>query len=421
MQFPMLRRAMPAIVMLVAWMSSATIAAEAALTLAEAQRAAVARSRALDAKGFAISASREMAVAAAQLPDPVISLGVENIPVDGADKLSVGRDFMTMRRVGVIQELTRGRKRELRAQRFELEARKGSAEREATLASIQRDAATAWLDAYFAEAAAGLIAEERLRGLQELEASDVAYRAGRASQADVFATRSAVAMLDDRAADAERRVATARIMLARWTGIAEGRPSGAPPAFDTLRLGEHDLHEQIASHPQIEALSLQQEIASAEAKLADAGKRPDWTVELAYSQRGPAYSNMVSLGVSIPLPWDPANRQDREVAAKLAAAGQAAAQRDESLRGHLAEVTAMTQEWQSNRSRLLRYGREILPLAANRSDAALAAYRGGKSSLADVLAARRSELEARLQSLQLEAETARLWAQLNYLFPEEVK
>jgi outer membrane protein TolC len=421
MQFPMLRRAMPAIVMLVAWMPSASTAAEAALTLAEAQRAAVARSRALDAKGFAISASREMAVAAAQLPDPVISLGVENLPIDGGDKLSLGRDFMTMRRVGVMQELTRGKKRELRAQRFELEARKGSAEREATLATIQRDAATAWLDAYFAEAAAGLIAEERLRGLQELEASDVAYRAGRASQADVFATRSAVAMLDDRAADAERRVATARTMLARWTGIAEGRPSGAPPALDTLRLGEHDLHEQLATHPQIEALSLQQEIASAEAKLADAGKRPDWTVELAYSQRGPAYSNMVSLGVSIPLPWDPANRQDREVAAKLAAAGQAAAQRDESLRGHLAEVTAMTQEWQSNRSRLLRYGREILPLAANRSDAALAAYRGGKSSLADVLAARRSELEARLQSLQLEAETARLWAQLNYLFPEEVK
>jgi outer membrane protein TolC len=421
MQFPMFRRAVSAIVMLAVWMPGASTAAEAALTLAEAQRAAVSHSRALDAKGLAISASREMAVAAGQLPDPVISLGVENVPVDGADKLSLGRDFMTMRRVGVMQELTRGKKRELRAQRFELEARKGSAEREATLASIQRDAATAWLDAYFAEAAAGLIAEERVRGLQELEASDLAYRAGRASQADVFATRSVVAMLDDRAADAERRVATARIMLARWTGIAEGRPSGAPPAFDTVRLGEHDLHEQLATHPQIEALSLQQEIASAEARLADAGKRPDWTVELAYSQRGPAYSNMVSLGVSIPLPWDPANRQDREVAAKLAAAGQAAAQRDESLRGHLAEVTAMTQEWQSNRSRLVRYAREILPLAANRSDAALAAYRGGKSSLADVLAARRSELETRLQSLQLEAETARLWAQLNYLFPEEVK
>ena len=32
-----------------------------------------------------------------------------------------------------------------------------------------------------------------------------------------------------------------------------------------------------------------------------------------YSQRGPAYSNMVSLNVSLPLPWDRKNRQDREL------------------------------------------------------------------------------------------------------------
>jgi hypothetical protein len=34
-----------------------------------------------------------------------------------------------------------------------------------------------------------------------------------------------------------------------------------------------------------------------------------------------------------------------------------------------------------------------------------------------VLAARRNAIDMRLQGLQLEAETARLWAQLNYLFP----
>jgi hypothetical protein len=35
--------------------------------------------------------------------------------------------------------------------------------------------------------------------------------------------------------------------------------------------------------------------------------------------------------------------------------------------------------------------------------------------LSDVLVARRNEIDIRLQALQLEAETARLWAQLNYL------
>jgi hypothetical protein len=50
----------------------------------------------------------------------------------------------------------------------------------------------------------------------------------------------------------------------------------------------------------------------------------------------------------------------------------------------------------------------------------LSAYRGGKAGLADVLAARRNEIEVRVQALQLEMETARLWAQINFMFPDDV-
>jgi hypothetical protein len=35
-----------------------------------------------------------------------------------------------------------------------------------------------------------------------------------------------------------------------------------------------------------------------------------------------------------------------------------------------------------------------------------------------VLAARRNEIDVRLQALQLESATARLWAQLNFVVPE---
>jgi outer membrane protein TolC len=59
----------------------------------------------------------------------------------------------------------------------------------------------------------------------------------------------------------------------------------------------------------------------------------------------------------------------------------------------------------------------LLPLAGDRSGAALAAYRGGKATLGEVLTARRNQLEVHLQALQLEADTARLWAQLNFLYP----
>jgi outer membrane protein TolC len=53
-------------------------------------------------------------------------------------------------------------------------------------------------------------------------------------------------------------------------------------------------------------------------------------------------------------------------------------------------------------------------LAQRRQAAALAEYRGGKATLADVLAARRAELDSRLQALDSEAALAKAWVQLNY-------
>ena len=93
-------------------------ASSAPLSLPEAQRLAVERSRQLAAQNASVTASREMAIAAGQLPDPTLKLGVQNLPVDGPDRLSVGRDFMTMRTVGVMQELTRTEKRELRSEQW---------------------------------------------------------------------------------------------------------------------------------------------------------------------------------------------------------------------------------------------------------------------------------------------------------------
>ena len=79
----------------------------------------------------------------------------------------------------------------------------------------------------------------------------------------------------------------------------------------------------------------------------------------------------------------------------------------------------MIDAWQNDRERSARYQRELLPLASERTQAVLGAYRGGKSSITDALLAHRNEIDVRMQALQLEMETARLWAQLNFLLPED--
>jgi outer membrane protein TolC len=75
----------------------------------------------------------------------------------------------------------------------------------------------------------------------------------------------------------------------------------------------------------------------------------------------------------------------------------------------------MLNDWRSGKQRVARYADSLVPLAQQRTEAALSAYRGGKGDLASVLAARRDELELRIQALAAELETARAWASLNFI------
>lgn len=412
------RGIVPAVLASAVAFSGTVFGAEAPLTLAEAQRRAVELSRQIPAQNSAATASREMAVAAGQLPDPVLKLGIDNLPVNGPDQFSMTNDFMTMRRIGVTQEFTRSEKRQLRAQRFEREAEKSLADKTATIATIQREAALAWLDRYYAEAMAAVLAQQAKEAKLEIIATEGAYRAGRGNQADVIAAHSAAVGLEDQASEFDRRIRTAKTALARWIGSeAAAAQLAGKPAIDAIRLNTGALDTELAHHPQIAVLRKQEEIATAEARIAQADRKADWSLEVMYSQRGPAYSNMVSVGISIPLQWDQKNRQNRELASKLALAEQVKSEREEVLRAHIAEVRAMVVEWENGRERLARYEREIIPLAKERTRATLAAYQGGKTSVTELLMGRRNEIEVRMQAVRLEMETARLWAQLNFLFP----
>lgn len=399
---------------------SATLySAESTLSLTEAQRLAVLRSRQLLAQDFAAVSAREMAVVATRLPDPIIKFGIENLPVEGEDRFSLTRDFMTMRRVGVMQEFTRGDKRRLRSQALIQEAEKSLIEKNEALAAIQRDTALAWLERYYAEAMVIAIGEQAVQVKFAIQAAESAYRAGRGKLAEVFMAKSALAAIDDRTSEMQRQVIKAKQSLGRWIDVLANAPLSGKPDIKTLRYSLEDIEDQLAHHPQIAALSKQEEIALSEVKLAEANLKPDWSAEVAFSQRGSAYSNMVSVGVSLPWQWDRAHRQNREVWSKLALLEKAKALREEALRAHIAEIRSLINEWENGKERLARYQNELIPLANQRTDTTVTAYRGGKSDLAEVLNARRDQIEVSIQALQLEASVARTWAELNFLFPIE--
>ena len=326
--------------------------AEPALPLEQALLLALERSNQLAALDAAARASREMAIAAGQRPDPTLKAGINNLPIDGADQFSLTRDFMTMRSVGVMQEFTRSDKLEARTARFDREVAVAEAARLVALTDLRRDAAMAWLDLHYQERMREIFVAQRDETGLQVEAVDSSYRGGRGSQADLFSARAAIAQIDDRIRQTDRQILTAKTRLARWVGKNASRPLAALPDVTTMRLDPQSLEAQLAHHPQLGLMLKQEQVARAEVDVARSNQRADWSVEFMYNQRGPAFSNMVSLNFSIPLQLDQRNRQDRELAAKLATAEQMRAQREDATREYVAEARGWLQHWQSNRDRL---------------------------------------------------------------------
>ena len=413
----------------ISWIKNAALAAMLAhvagsswsaepLTLAQAQLIAANRSQQLVAQGAITQAARSMAVSAGQLPDPVLKLGIDNLPVTGPDKFSVTRDFMTMRRIGMSQEITRSDKRQLKTERFERDADRAQAQRQLVYAGLQRDTALAWLEVYYTQAMRILVQQQLQETRLQGQGADIAFRSGRGSQADGFAARAALVMQEDRLSQIDRQSRGAALMLTRWIGTDATRPLAGQADWQTSVIGDILSAEHLKRHPQLLVAAAQLQAAETDARLAQANTKSDWTVEAAYQQRGPAFSNMVSIGVSIPLQLDQKNRQNREVVAKMALVDEAKANYEEALRAHEAEVRGLINDWQNGKERVSRYNKQLLPIAAQRTEAALTSYQVGKSDLANALAVRRDEIDTRIQALSLELETARLWAQLNYLAPD---
>lgn len=394
----------------------------ASLSFLEAQQVALSQSRQLVAQDAAMTSAREMAVAAGERPDPMLSIGIDNLPVNGSDRFSITRDFMTMRKIGVAQEFTRSDKLDLRRQRQEREAEIAAAGKALVRSEVLRGAGKAWLTSYFLSQQRVLLQEQLQQARQQLVASEAAYRGGRTTSTDMINTRGEMLLLEDQLQIMDRQIKQATAALARWVGNEQTRqPLLGKPDFDRIHFVIDDLEGHLTRHPDLVMQDRRIALADTEAHLAEANKRADWTAELSYAQRGSAFSDMVSLGVSVPLQWDQARRQNRELAARQAQVEQARAERDDMLRAHVAEVRAMVDDWQSGLSRLQHYREQILPLSKSRTQAALASWRGGRGALSDVLAARRALLDRQLQASQLEMQTALTWADLEFLLPNEIR
>ena len=387
------------------------------LSLLDAVKLAETRAPNISAREAAVTAAERAVTPAGQLPDPQLVVGIDNLPVDTSDAFHLNRDFMTMRKVGVMQTFVRKEKRELRTQRATaMVAREGALLTNERL-STREAVARAWVMRTTAERRLALLQTLRPRIEAQIAAATAALSGGRGTAADGIAARSELALLEDRISEAARSVAETRAEFARWLPDAGERPLGEAPDWRDLGAAPDALIHNIAHHRELLTYDAAEQAANAEVARAD--KRPDWSLVFAYAQRGPQYSNMISLEARVDLPLFSRNRQDPMIAAKQALVDQIAAEREAARRMHTADLQKTLAAWRSANERMQRYEKEILPLADDRADAALAAYRGGRGDLQASLSAIDKAIEQRLAYADLLSTLGQSWAALYFAFPQE--
>jgi cobalt-zinc-cadmium efflux system outer membrane protein len=401
-------------VLLICFIGAGGLAVAEPLTFDAALELATRSSPDIAVQTASVEAAQSASVAAGRLPDPKLTFGVENLPVTGEERGSLTRDFMTMRKVGLMQDVPNGGKRQSRAAAAAADTERARAQRRVSTLTVRRDTAVAWLARYYLERRGALFDELERENQLFAQSVQAQFAGGRGMPADLVAPQQEAAEIADRRDELASQIAKSKATLRRWLGPAGDEPlAGDPPA---LALDTEHLRGHIHEHPELAMFVPMTQMAQAQVHEAEAAKRPDWGVELSYGRRGSAFSDMVSLQFTLDLPLFARTRQDPQIAAKRQELNRVESQRDAMLRDHTEELDAELAEYEMTTRQLARLREAHLPLAQQKVAYQFASYRAGKADLTAVLNARRELIDERLKDIELDGKRAATVAKLYFFY-----
>jgi cobalt-zinc-cadmium efflux system outer membrane protein len=411
-----LPRALAATCTLVFAFNCAPAAQAQTLTFGEALATAAREAPVLRAGSARVDSAQLATAPAGELPDPSLVLGLDNVPVEGDDRFSTGNDFMTMQRIGVMQEFTSPAKRRARTAQAQAQVELMRADTHEQRQVVLRETALAWIARH---------TWERQLAQVELWQSDNALfdRAVHAQLAaasgpalDALAPRQEAAdiaaLRDQVSAGRDQAIA----QLRRWIGAAAELPLGGDVPAWPIDAGEltHTLHR----HPELLRYASEQRVLDADIAQARADRQPDWDLTVAWLERGSGYDDMAMLEVRVDLPVFAGVRQNPMIASQVARRAALDAEREASVREH----TAMLEMELSEHRRLLQAERRftdvLLPLADEKVELAMAGWGSGEGALAEVMAARRARIATRLQAIVTTGELQQSAARLHYAYSD---
>lgn len=388
------------------------------LSLIEAERLAVREDPSVQLVEANRLALDELSVAAEQLPDPMLKLGMMSLPTD---TFNLGQEAMTQVQFGLIQKFPRGHTRALSAQQI----RQRAAGLDETVLEqklrILLDVREQYLETIKQQHLLTINAEA-IRVFSELaDVTQDYYATGKVNQEDVFQAAVEVAKVEERAQRILQEEERARARLATWIGeVAYQDLAHDWPPLETAS-SDAVIKENLKNHPRI--LALNQNIAASETgvELARQKYKPEFSLDVTYGGRGgtgpdgTSRPDLLSAMVVMDLPLFHKNRQDRVTAASIAQSSAAMYTRDDVYRRMLREIDLHASTLRRQQERFSLFNTILVPEAGASSMASFEAYQSSVGDLTTLLRAQITEFELRLDQARLQAEILKTQARLLYL------
>ncbi len=365
------------------------------------------------AKTLGVDAARSARIAAGALPDPTLAVGIDSFPISGPLAFAPGQDNFTMARVGVSQDIPNLAKRHAQQARADSNIKAAEADTNVEVRTVTVETALAWINLAFATRRLAALDDILSRLGRVVGTTTSAVASGNARPAQTLAGAQAVASLEDRRSELVSNMARARAALTRWTGDPAPEIAGPMPDF---AINAAALRAGLDQHPAIHLIDARAGQADADVQIADAGKRSDFGVNLAYQRRDPRFGDYVSAGVTIGLPMFTRHRQNAEIAAAQANAGRVLAEREAAQRMLAGDLDADLADHVMHHEQWLRARSTLQPLAQQRVKLETASYGAGRASLVDIADAYAALADITLTTLDREALVATDGARLTLTY-----
>jgi outer membrane protein TolC len=406
--------------LLVALLLAVSPIAQAELSLAEAEQLALEADPAVTASRSRALALQEQAVADGQLPDPKLTMGVWNVPLDD---FSMKKEGSSQFRTGIKQAFPRGQTLHYRQKHTEWLGRAEQAQSRLTEQEILRDVRQTFLELYYNSQAADIIKRSRKLFQQLVDITRAHYASGRANQQDVLQAQLELSRLDDRATRIDEQTDVQRASLTRWIGEAAWQPLA--PTLPALPQPEprNALKISLPQHPAIQSATARVEATQQMVRAAREQYKPGIDVGVEYRKRfgdnadGSDRPDMMAAMVTLDLPLFTEKRQDRRLAASQQQTEAAIQTREQKLRDMQRMLQSDYARWRRLGEQETLYRDHLLRESMENAEAALLSYQSGISEFDALMRARITQLDIRLQELRIRVDRAKTQAGLLFLQP----